>query len=75
VRSSGSWHFRCRDTKEVAPREAKSRSAEAGHECGYVAEPPNFQEREYDGGASPTTSECGTKRQCILAHDELFETF
>jgi hypothetical protein len=28
-----------------------------------------------DAGASPTTSEHGTKRQRILAHDELFEVF
>jgi hypothetical protein len=38
VRSSGSRHFGCRDTKEVALREAKSRSAEAGDE-GHVVEP------------------------------------
>jgi hypothetical protein len=35
----------------------------------------NFQAREYDAGASPTTSERGTKHQHILAHDELFEMF
>jgi hypothetical protein len=35
----------------------------------------NFQAREYDAGASPATSERGTKRQRILAHDELFKMF
>jgi hypothetical protein len=41
IRSSeefGILHFGCQDTKEVALQEAKSRSAEAGHE-GHVVEP------------------------------------
>jgi hypothetical protein len=44
-------------------------------ERSWIGAHENFQEREYNAGASPATSERGTKRQCILAHDELFEMF
>jgi hypothetical protein len=35
----------------------------------------NFQAREYDAGAFPTSNERGTKHRRILAHEELFEMF
>jgi hypothetical protein len=35
----------------------------------------NFQAREYDAGASPTTSERGAHTNAFWEHDELFETF
>jgi hypothetical protein len=41
----------------------------------WIGAHENFQAREYDAGASPTTSKRGTKHQHILAHDELFEMF
>jgi hypothetical protein len=44
-------------------------------ESSYTGSHENFQAREYDAGASPTTSESGGKRQHILTHDKLFETF
>jgi hypothetical protein len=44
-------------------------------ESSWTGAHENFQAREYDAGASLATSEHGTKRQCILAHDELFEMF
>ena len=55
----------------------KQRFRSMGRPCesSWTGVHANFQVREYNAGASPTSSEHGTKRQRILAHDELFEMF
>jgi hypothetical protein len=53
----------------------KSRSMDRPCKSSWIGAHENFQAREYDVGASPTTSEPGTKHQRILTHDELFEMF
>jgi hypothetical protein len=42
-------------------------------ESSWIGAHENFQAREYDAGASPTSSEHGASTNAFWSHDELFK--
>jgi hypothetical protein len=44
-------------------------------ESSWIGAHENFQVREYDAGASPTSSERGAHTNSFWAHDQLFDLF